>query len=128
MEKTALSATRSLETENLRFLAFLCLVQTILGGIYVVENTLGSDIWSSSPLLVLREDGLAAHDHHLHQCSYGASIGDELVKKPTTLLANVRLLGLERKCTGGHKHKVLRGGGCNWKFHSAGRCVPGCLL
>ena len=61
MAPAALDAKRGAETENLRFLALLCLVQTILGGIYVIENPLGSDLWSKSPIAWLTEGGFALH-------------------------------------------------------------------
>ena len=83
LAQPVLDERRSMEGDNLKFLALLCLVQTILGGMFVIENPAGSDIWKKTPLAMLEDVGMTIYDHSLHQCGYGAKIGNEFIKKPT---------------------------------------------
>ena len=100
---------RAEETATLTFLAVACIFQILLGWKYLIENSGYSDIFTKSPLQVLRllPYFMALFD----QCTFGGILEGEFIRKRSHFEGSHVLHHLQKLCTGGHKHFNLRGKG-----------------
>jgi len=88
-------------------------MQILVGRKYIIENPAFSDIFHSdeSPLKALREHLLAYYLALLDQCACGGKVEGQFVKKPTHFQSSHEMHHLCVRCSGGHTHLHLRGGG-----------------
>ena len=100
---------RGEETATLTFLAVACIFQFLLDRQYLIENSAYSDIFAKSPLKVLRE--LPYFMALLDQCTCGATLDNEFIRKRSHFQSSHALHHLQKLCQGGHKHLNLRGSG-----------------
>ena len=105
-DPTVRFARRNSEKSCLYFLAVVILVQSLPGRYFVVENPLGSDIWTQSPLAPVMDLGrLVTAD----QCEYGAEISGEPVRKSTQFFTNLPDFRADSRCAGNHSHRQFTG-------------------
>ena len=100
---------RGEETASLTLLAVACIFQFLPDRQYLIENSAYSDIFSKSPLRVLRK--LPFFMALLDQCTCDATLDDEFIRKRSHFQSSHVLHHLQKLCQGGHKHLSLRGSG-----------------
>ena len=81
MPKRYREEKRAEETPTLQFLAVACFFQALLNRKYIVENSAYSDIFTESPLQVLRL--LTYHLALLDQCACGGQLEGQYIRKRT---------------------------------------------
>lgn len=116
-ERQELRRLRQRERALVAFTSRAFELQTTLGGIAVIENPQGSDIWRH-PLLQ-RFVGQTAIFSEVDMCTYGMkSLQDGApLRKPLSLLTNNMVFAesMERKCEKGrHEHRRVQGKDTAW--------------
>eukprot|EP00971_Amphidinium_carterae_P156071 3094356-Amphidinium_carterae.1 len=78
---------------------------------FIMENPMGSDLWSLPCMKSLVTDHPSVQSVCFHQCSYGLqNHRGELLKKGTIVWTNLpSAASLARECTGDHAHGVIAG-------------------
>lgn len=111
---------RAAETLTLQFLVLVVFIQCLLGRSFAVENPLGSDIWTNSPLKAVMGKNFGTK-YTLDQCRFDAELEGVPIRKSTTIFSNVDFAQLERRCDHNHVHMPLQGttAGANRTAHAA---------
>ena len=109
MDKDRLLARRQQEEPGLCFLAMVCVLQYLMGRLFIIESSGASKIFKDSALKCLQE--LHPHVSQLDQCMYGATQDEVPIRKHSKFVSDFPLTGMDARCDKSHSHQQLRGSG-----------------